>query len=94
MPDLPAMSEFPGLENFEADLWYGLLAPVNTDPAIVDKIYKSTVNALADAKVKERFEQSGTTLVATSPAQFASIIQSDLEKWAKVIKSANMSGKQ
>jgi tripartite-type tricarboxylate transporter receptor subunit TctC len=44
--------------------------------------------------VKERFEQSGTTLVATSPAQFASIIQSDLEKWAKVIKSANMSGKQ
>jgi tripartite-type tricarboxylate transporter receptor subunit TctC len=94
MPDLPAMSEFPGLENFEADLWYGLLAPVNTDPAIVDKLYKSTVHALADAKVKERFEQSGTTLVATSPEQFASIIQSDLDKWAKVIRSANMSGKQ
>jgi tripartite-type tricarboxylate transporter receptor subunit TctC len=94
MPDLPAMSEFPGLENFEADLWYGLLAPVNTDPAIVDKLYKSTVQALTDAKVKERFEQSGTTLVATSPEQFASIIQSDLDKWAKVIRSANMSGKQ
>jgi tripartite-type tricarboxylate transporter receptor subunit TctC len=94
MPDLPAMSEFPGLENFEADLWYGLLAPANTDPAIVDKIYKSTVQALADPKVKERFEQSGTTLAATSPEQFASIIQSDLDKWAKVIKSANMSGKQ
>jgi tripartite-type tricarboxylate transporter receptor subunit TctC len=88
------MSEFPGLENFEADLWYGLLAPVNTDPAIVDKLYKSTVQALTDAKVKERFEQSGTTLVATSPEQFASIIQSDLDKWAKVIRSANMSGKQ
>jgi tripartite-type tricarboxylate transporter receptor subunit TctC len=94
MPDLPAMSEFPGLENFEADLWYGLLAPVNTEPAIVDKLYKATVHALADAKVKERFEQSGTTLVATSPEQFATIIQSDLDKWAKVIKSANMSGKQ
>jgi tripartite-type tricarboxylate transporter receptor subunit TctC len=94
MPDLPAMSEFPGLENFEADLWYGLLAPVNTDPAIVDKLYKSIVHAFTDAKLKERFEQSGTTLVATSPEQFASIIQSDIEKWAKVIKSANMSDKQ
>ncbi len=94
MPDLPAMAEFPGLENFEADLWYGLLAPVNTDPAIVDKLYRSIVRAFTDAKLKERFEQSGTTLVAASPEQFASIIQSDLDKWAKVIKSANMSGKQ
>jgi tripartite-type tricarboxylate transporter receptor subunit TctC len=94
MPNLPAMSEFSGLENFEADLWYGLLAPANTNPAIIDKLYKSTLHAFTDAKLKERFEQSGTTLVATSPEQFASIIQSDLDKWAKVIKSANMSGKQ
>ena len=52
MPDLPAMSEFPGLENFEADLWYGLLAPAKTDPAIVDKLYQATRHAFAGSRAQ------------------------------------------
>jgi tripartite-type tricarboxylate transporter receptor subunit TctC len=92
MPDLPAMSEFPGLQNFEADLWYGLLAPANTDPAIVDKLYQSTVAAFQDPQLKARIERTGTTLVATSPKEFSEIIKSDIDKWARVIKSANLSG--
>jgi tripartite-type tricarboxylate transporter receptor subunit TctC len=94
MPNLPAMSEFPGLEKFEADLWYGLLAPANTDPAIVRKLYQSTVKAFSDPQLKARFEKTGTTLVGNSPAEFAAVIKSDLEKWDLVIKSANMSTSQ
>lgn len=94
MPNLPTMAEFPGLEKFEADLWYGLLAPANTDPAIVDKLYQSTVKAFKDPQLKARFEKSGTTLVGNSPAEFAKIIKSDLDKWRLVIKSANMSVSQ
>lgn len=40
MPDLPTKAEFPGFETFDADLWYGLLAPANTDPAIVDNFIR------------------------------------------------------
>jgi tripartite-type tricarboxylate transporter receptor subunit TctC len=90
MPNLPAMDEFPGLENFEADLWYGLLAPANTDPAIVNKIYQATVHAFQDLQLKARFEPTGTVLVGTSPAEFARIIKTDIDKWALVIKSSHV----
>ena len=89
MPDLPAVSEFPGLENFEADLWYGLLAPANMDPAIVNKLYQATVHAFQDPQLKARFEQTGTVLVGNSPDEFAKIIKTDIDKWALVIKSAD-----
>ena len=93
MPDLPAMSEFPGLENFEADLWYGLLAPAKTDPAIVDKLYQATRHAFADPELKARFDATGTVLVGTSPDEFAKIIKTDIDKWALVIKAADMVNK-
>jgi tripartite-type tricarboxylate transporter receptor subunit TctC len=91
MPDLPAMAEFPGLENFEADLWYGLLAPANTDPAIVNKLYQATLHAFKDPELRARFDATGTVLVGTSPDEFADIIKTDIDKWALVIKAADMS---
>jgi tripartite-type tricarboxylate transporter receptor subunit TctC len=92
MPDLPAMAEFPGLENFEADLWYGLLAPANTDPAIVNKLYQATLHAFKDPELKARFDATGTVLVGSSPDEFAGIIKTDIDKWALVIKAAGMVG--
>jgi tripartite-type tricarboxylate transporter receptor subunit TctC len=90
MPNLPAMSEFAGLEKFEADLWYGMLAPANTDPAIIDKLYQSTVKAFKDPALQARFEQSGSTVVGSTPAEFSEVIKSDLEKWSHIIKAANL----
>jgi tripartite-type tricarboxylate transporter receptor subunit TctC len=90
MPDLPAMAEFPGLENFEADLWYGLLAPAKTDPAVINKLYQATLHAFRDPELKARFDATGTVLVGTSPDEFAGIIKTDIDKWALVIKSAGM----
>jgi tripartite-type tricarboxylate transporter receptor subunit TctC len=90
MSDIPAVAEYPGLEKFESDLWYGLLAPAGTDPAIVRKLQQSTVHAFADPKVKSVFEPSGTILVASTPDAFAQIIKDDLAKWAGVFKSAGM----
>jgi tripartite-type tricarboxylate transporter receptor subunit TctC len=92
MPDLPAMAEFPGLENFEADLWYGLLAPANTDPAIVNKLYQATLHAFKDPELRARFDATGTVLVGSSPDEFAGIIKTDIDKWALVIKAAGMVG--
>lgn len=90
MPDIPAVAEYPGLERFESDLWYGLLAPPGTDPAIVRKLQQSTVRAFEDPRVKSVFEPSGTILVASTPEEFSEVIKIDLAKWAAVLKSAGM----
>ena len=90
MPDIPAVAEYPGLENFEADLWYGLLAPAKTDPTIVQKLYQATVHAFEDPNVKARFEPYGTVLVGSTPDEFAKVIKTDIDKWALVLKSADM----
>jgi tripartite-type tricarboxylate transporter receptor subunit TctC len=89
-PEIPAVSEYPGLENFETDLWYGLLAPAKTDPAIIDKVYHSTVRALQDSKLKDQFEPYGVILVGNSPEEFAEIIKKDRGKWSQVIKAAGL----
>jgi len=90
VPNLPAVAEFPGLEEFESDLWYGLLAPAKTSPAIVDRLYKATRTALMNPDVKKRIEPSGTVLVGSSPKEFAQTIRNDLQRWGKVITAAKV----
>lgn len=90
LPNLPAVSEFPGLENFESDLWYGFFAPGKTSPAIIDKLYTSAKAALARPEVKNRFEPSGTVLVGSSPKEFAQTIRNDIVRWGKVITAAKV----
>lgn len=90
VPNLPAVAEFPGLEEFVSDLWYGLLAPAKVSPAIVDRLYKATQTALANPDVKKRIESSGTVLVGSSPKEFAQTINSDVKRWGKVITAAKV----
>lgn len=89
-PHLPAVAEFPGLEEFVSDLWYGLLAPAKTSPAIVDRLYKATQTALQNPEVKKRIEPSGTVLEGSSPKEFAQTINNDLKRWGKVITAAKV----
>jgi tripartite-type tricarboxylate transporter receptor subunit TctC len=88
LPNVPAMAETPGLAGFEADLWYGMLAPAKTDPKIVDQLYRETKRVLALQEFKSRFEPTGTMMVGSSPAEFATTIRSDLSRWAGIIKSS------
>lgn len=90
MPDVPAVAEFPGLQGFESDLWYGLLAPAHTDPAIVNKISTTAAESLRDPMVKSRFEPFGTVLVGSTPEEFGVVIKEDLKKWAHVLRSAGL----
>jgi tripartite-type tricarboxylate transporter receptor subunit TctC len=66
------------------------LAPANTDPVIVNKLYQATLHAFRDPDLKARFDATGTVLVGTSPEEFAGIIKTDIDKWALVIKAADM----
>jgi tripartite-type tricarboxylate transporter receptor subunit TctC len=79
MPDVPAVAEYPGLGGFESDLWYGLLAPAGTNPSIVEGLAQKTAEAFKDPAVRARFEPFGTVLVGSTPAEFSTVIKSEIE---------------
>src|SRR5262249_28233242 len=88
LPDIPTVAEtVPG---YEASGWLGIGAPKNTTPEIVDKLNREINAALADPKIKTRLADLGGTPLALSPADFAKLIAAETEKWAKVIRAANI----
>ena len=86
-PNLPTMIEagFPG---FVSILSIGLMAPVGTPPAIIEKIHKDTIKILALPDVREKLSDIGMELIGNSPAEFADAIKTETPQWAKVIKDA------
>ena len=75
---------------YEASSVWGLGAPRNTPAEIVDKLNKAINEALADPKVKARFADLGGRVLSGSPAEFGKLIADETDKWAKVIKFANI----
>jgi tripartite-type tricarboxylate transporter receptor subunit TctC len=88
LPDLPTVAEF--LPGYQATSFEGLAAPQGTPAAIIDLINKEVNAALADATFKARLADLGGEPIPGSPSDFGSLIASDTEKWAKVIKFANI----
>jgi tripartite-type tricarboxylate transporter receptor subunit TctC len=86
--NIPTIGEFvPG---YEASTWFGIGAPRNTPAEIVSWLNQEINASLADPKVKARIADLGGTVIAGSPARFGKLIAEDTEKWAKVIRSANV----
>jgi len=82
------MGEF--LPGFEASQWYGVGAPKNTPPQIIDKLNKEINAGLADPKLKARLADLGGTVLPGSPADFGKHIAEETEKWGKAIRAANI----
>jgi tripartite-type tricarboxylate transporter receptor subunit TctC len=88
LPDVPAVNEFvPG---YEASSVWGLGAPRNTAAKIVEQLNKEINTALADPIIAARIADAGGTVLPGSPADFGKLIAEETEKWAKVIKAANI----
>jgi tripartite-type tricarboxylate transporter receptor subunit TctC len=88
LPDIPTVGDFvPG---FEVSAWYGVGVPGNTPTDIVEKLNKEINAALADANMKARLSDLGGTVLPGSPADFGKLIADETEKWAKVIRAANI----
>lgn len=88
-PDMPTIGE-AGVPGFELTSWYALLAPANTPREIVTRLHGEVVRALATPEVRERFRSFGTEPVGNTPDAFAEQIRSDLAKWEKVARTANI----
>jgi tripartite-type tricarboxylate transporter receptor subunit TctC len=87
-PELPAVGEFvPG---YETSIWFGIGAPRSTPTEIVTKLNKEINEGLADPKLKPRLAHLGAMVLAGSPVDFEKLIVEDIEKWAKVIRAANI----
>jgi tripartite-type tricarboxylate transporter receptor subunit TctC len=88
LPDVPPVGDFvPG---YEVNSFYGLGAPRNTPPEIVDKLNQEINAALVDARMEARLADLGGTVIVGSPAAFGKLIAEETEKWAKVIRAANI----
>jgi len=88
LPDLPTVGEF--VHGVEASQWYGIVAPKDTPAEIIDRLNTQINAGLDDPKMKARFAELGGTPLAGSPADFGKLIADETEKWAKVIRAANI----
>ena len=88
-PDLPTVAE-SGYPGFEAGTWYAFLGPAGLPREVLAKL-SADINAVTQlAEVRSRFTAMGVDPIGTTPEQLALIMQSDLEKWTKVIRAANI----
>jgi tripartite-type tricarboxylate transporter receptor subunit TctC len=88
LPDIPTVAEFvPG---YEVSSWFGVGAPKATPAGIVEKLNKEINAGLADPKIKARLADLGGTPLVGSSADFGKLIADETEKWAKVVKFANI----
>ena len=88
LPDIPTVGEI--IPGYEASSWYGIGAPGKTPAEIVDKLNKEINAGLADPGVIMHLAALGSSPFPVSPADFAKFIAGEVEKWAKVIKFANI----
>jgi tripartite-type tricarboxylate transporter receptor subunit TctC len=88
LPDIPSVSEF--LPGFDAEVYYGIGAPKDTPAEIVERLNKEINAGLADPQFKARLIELGSTVLPGSPADFEKFIANETEKWAKVVKFANI----
>src|SRR5580704_9084186 len=88
LPDLPTVGEFvPG---YAASGWFGIGTPSKTPVEIVARLNREVNAGLADPKLKARLADLGATVFVGSPADFATHIATETEKWAKVVRTANL----
>ncbi len=89
LPGVPTVAEqgFPG---FDVVTWFGLVGPAALPREVIDKLQKALVEGLNTPAIVERFEGIGAEVKTTTPAEFASFIKAENERWGKVIKAANI----
>jgi tripartite-type tricarboxylate transporter receptor subunit TctC len=89
LPDVPTIAE-AGVAGYEANNWWGVLAPAGTPPSIVDRLYKEISAILSSPETQKLFLDQGAEVDKMTPAEFGPYIVAETAKWGKVIKEANI----
>ena len=88
LPDVPAIAEV--LAGYDAVSWAGIGAPTGTPAEIVDKLNREINAVLADPALKGKLAEFGAIVMTGSPADFKAFIATEIDKWGKVVKFANI----
>ena len=88
LPNVPTIGET--VAGYEVNVWNGIVAPKGTPPAIIATLNQGVNAVLADPRLKARFAELGGVSMPTTPAEFDKLIRDETEKWAKVIRDANI----
>jgi tripartite-type tricarboxylate transporter receptor subunit TctC len=93
LPQLASVPTFAesGVAGVEADAWSALFAPARTPPAVIERLYRAVAAALAKDAVRAAMAKQGIPADLKSPAEVAAMLPGEIEKWAAVIRAANLS---
>ncbi len=89
MPDVPSIAE-AGVPGYEATFWMGMSVPKGTPKAIIDLLHRETTALLKSPDLVEGFRRAGTDAAPSSPAEFGRFIQSEYDKWGKVVRAVGI----
>jgi tripartite-type tricarboxylate transporter receptor subunit TctC len=89
LPDFPTVAE-SGLPGFVVESWFGLVAPAGTSADVIAKLNAETLRGMNQPDVRDRLAGQGLFVKTGTPAELAALMQTEIAKWAKVVKAANL----
>ncbi len=92
LPEVPTVAEsgVAGTQGFEADQWYGVVAPAGTPEAIIKLLNEQINQALNSLALKERLHSEGAQAMPSTPSVFAKLIETEIKRWQPVIRGAGI----
>jgi tripartite-type tricarboxylate transporter receptor subunit TctC len=89
LPDVPTVAE-AGVPGYEFDVWYGMLFPAGTPPAIVSRAANEIASLAKDPTMRSRFSSGGMDAMSNTPQEFTALIRKDAAQWKKVVTTAGI----
>jgi tripartite-type tricarboxylate transporter receptor subunit TctC len=88
LPDIPTISE--SIPGYESGSWFGVSIPTGTPHEIISKLNREINDGLKDLRIKTLLAEVGGTPIVFTPSEFGTLVAAETEKWAKVIRAANI----
>jgi len=89
LPEVPTVAE-SGFAGFDASLWLAIMAPAGTPPAVIDRLHKEILAAIAAPDAADALNKAGAEPITSTPAELAGMVKDGVEKYAKVVKQAGV----
>ena len=90
MPNVPTISETPGMGEYEMSLWLGVLAPAGTPNTIVAKLHDEIGAAMSSPDIVRQMADAGIAVRLSTSKEFAALMRADTAKWSEVVKRAGV----
>jgi tripartite-type tricarboxylate transporter receptor subunit TctC len=89
-PDLASLSEFPALKAFDLTQWFGLVAPTGTPAAVIERMHREIATLLGEEALRSRLLSQGAEPAVDTPGQFGEFMRGERERYARIVKEANV----